>query len=388
MTGGTDRPGPPAVWRQRTQIHFGEGALAEVWRRVRAHRTVLVVDADQPGLAESLPHDGEVIRVDPLAGDLDSAVVLAGQLREFERVVVVGGGAVLDQAALARLFTAAPGTPTRIRLGGSRPGLVHGGPAEPLAGPHPELVAVPTTVGTAAEVSCAATVLVEGRRKLVMHPLLSADTAVLDPVATASLPGPLLREGTLEAMMRMANAYLMPPGRRCPAAAETEARDLLRELAAAGSTGRPAAEVAVLSARTVLGLSMVGRDPFAAKTWFLANELSASAGVRKMAATAAVLPVVWRRIMAGDARLGDRDRLRQAWDAVRAGAPGLADDPVHGIRTLAADWGVDAFAGPAPAPADLARSAARAWGGGLPMLAGFTVHELTELYAEVLEAAP
>jgi NADP-dependent alcohol dehydrogenase len=290
----------------------------------------------------------------------------------------------MDQAALARLFVAAPDTPSRIRLGGPRPGLVHGPPSH-LLGPHPQLVCVPTTVGTAAEASCAATVAVHGRRKLVMHPMLSADTAVLDPAATESLPSRLLREGTLEAMMRMTNAFLSPPGANCPQSCDDEALHLLRSLAEAGTTGRAPTEVAVLSLRTIIGTSMVGRDPFAAKTWFLANELAATAGVRKMAATAAVLPVVWERVMDGDGRFGDRSRLRQAWAAVRAGAPWVPVDPVPGVRTLAAEWGVTPAPGAVADPAELAASAARAWGAGLPMLGGFTTGELTELYTEAME---
>ncbi len=45
-------------------------------------------------------------------------------------------------------------------------------------------------------------------------------------------------------------------------------------------------------------------EPFAAKSWVIANELSAFTGTRKMTAVAALLPRVWSRIGAGDDRFG------------------------------------------------------------------------------------
>ncbi|MFD9070191.1 iron-containing alcohol dehydrogenase [Streptomyces lasiicapitis] len=386
----TSPAGPPAVWQRTTRVHLGQGAIAEALAAERPGRALLVVDARQP----ELPHvvgrlvratRTELVRLDPADCVLETSVRLSGQLADTDWVVAAGGGSVMDAVALARLLTAAPGTAARIRLGGGRPGLVRG-PALSELGPCPRLIAVPTTVGTAAEVSAAATVLVGGHRKLVMHPLLAADVAALDPAATRTLPAPALREGALEAVLRLCNGYLSRPGHRLPPTADTEARDLLRDLLGTTVSGGTALEVAVLSARTVLGFTTVGRDSFAGKVWYLANELSSVAGVRKMPATVALVPVVWSRVLQGDTRFGDADRLRAAWAAVRAGHPRLPADPVHGIRQLAHSWGVGS-ALPAVDPEALAVRAVRAWGAGLPMLDGFSTHELTGLYAEALQGA-
>ncbi|MFE9631882.1 iron-containing alcohol dehydrogenase [Streptomyces sp. NPDC006463] len=385
-------PGPPAVWQRTSRVHLGPGAIGEVLAAERPGRALLVVDAHQPGLADVIgrvPRAArtDLIRLDPEGCDLEASVSLAERLRDFDCVVSVGGGSIMDAVALARLFTAAHETQDRIRLGGGRPGLVRG-PAMSALGRHPRLVAVPTTVGTAAEVSAAATVLVGGHRKLVMHPLLAADVVALDPVATHSLPRPLVREGALEAILRLCNGYVpRPPGHRFPPTADAEALDLLRDLVHAVVADRPSLDVAVLSARTILGFASVGRDAFAGKVWYLANELASMADVRKMQATVAVVPVVWARVLDGDVRFGEADRLRAAWSAIRSGCPDLPDDPVQGIAVLSRSWGV---AGPLPHcdPEAVADRTLRAWGGGLPMLNGFTRRELTRLYAEAFQGVP
>ncbi|MFE9373212.1 iron-containing alcohol dehydrogenase [Streptomyces sp. NPDC006711] len=387
MTVG-ERPSLPAVWQRVTRVHLGAGAAAAALAEARPGRTLLVLDARQPALldlvAPVLRATGtSVVRLDPGACDLETSIELAERLRDNDRVVAAGGGSVMDAAALARLFAAAPDTPGRIRLGGGRPGLIHG--AATPSGPHRGLIAVPTTVGTAAEVSAAATVLLDGRRKLVMHPLLAADVAALDPAATRTLPRSAVREGALEAVLRVCNGYLSRPVGHCPPTADSEARDLLRDLVRATVTERPAQDIAELSVRTILGFAMVGRDTFAGKVWYLANELSSATGVRKMQATVAVVPAVWSRVLNGDTRFGEADRLLDGWAAIRAAHHELPHDPVQGIIALARSWGVTPVFPTGPAPAALAARAVRAWGAGLPMLDGFSTHELTGLYAEALQ---
>ncbi|WJV47450.1 iron-containing alcohol dehydrogenase [Streptomyces flavofungini] len=388
--GAAPAAGPPAIWQRATRVHVGQGAIVEALAAERPGRALLVVDARQPRLPDVIGRSTrathtELVSVDPADCDLETSVRLSERLVDADWVVAAGGGSVMDAVALARLFTAAPDTVARIRLGGGRPGLVRG-PAPSELGPHPRLIAVPTTVGTAAEVSAAATVLVGGHRKLVMHPQLAADVACLDPAATRTLPPSALREGALEAILRLCNGYLPRPGQRFPPTADAEARDLLRDLAHTTVSGGSALDVAVLSARTVLGFATVGRDSFAGKVWYLANELSTVAGVRKMSATAALVPVVWSRVMRGDTRFGDAERLRAAWAALRAGHPELPLDPVQGLRHLSRAWGVG---GPLPPvdPEALAVRAVRAWGAGLPMLDGFSTHDIAGLYADALQGA-
>ncbi|MFI6153857.1 iron-containing alcohol dehydrogenase [Kitasatospora sp. NPDC051170] len=401
-----------AMWQRRTRLHLGAESGVRTLAQGPSADTVLMTDRGLPEavtgpLAEAarVASGGRLrtLALDPRALTLDAVEELADAVRGSARLVAVGGGSVLDAAALARLLSTDGQAARRIRHGGPRPGLVALTGAPAATAPHgggPELVAVPTTVGTAAEVSSAATVLVDGARKLVMAEPLAADLAVLDPRATATLPTGLLLEGALEALCRLLNTYLPEPGRHVPRAGDAEARSLLVRLAAAdhetasGQDLAPAAsselrtELALLSAQTVLGWSMLGRDPFVGKVWYLANELSLATGARKMSATVLVLPAVWARVLAGDTRLGDAGRLRTAWQAVRTGIPDLPEDPPAGIAELARRWGVPACPTDGQDPAVLATRAARVWGAGLPMLGAFRTAELAELYTDVLEGAP
>ncbi len=359
--------------------------------------TVVLADSALPrGLVQRLAAasgGGRILDVDagaPDASDLARAEALSGQLSGAERVIAVGGGTVLDLAAMGRLLTADPDAAARIRHGGSRPGLVV---FPDVRRPEhcPELIAVPTTVGTAAEVSAVATTVLGGHRKLVIAPLLAADTAALDPWTTGTLPPTLLREGVLEALFRVLNSYTMEPGPHCPPTADAESLHLLGQLAAVGDHLGDAADdaavrtdAALLSARTVLGCSQLGRDPFAGKIWYVSNELATVAGVRKMVATAATAPHLWRRALAGDGRFGQAARIRRAWEAVRDNLPGLSPDPATGLRGLAERWSVPRCPRPSVSAAALASRAVRAWGAGLPMLGALRTADLRSLYADIL----
>jgi NADP-dependent alcohol dehydrogenase len=300
---------------------------------------------------------------------------------------------VLDAAALARAIVSHPRLPTVIRRH-MRPGLVV---CPPEGRPVPRFTAVPTTVGTAAEVSALATALTGDQRKLVLGDALTPSAAALDPAATADLPRRSLLEGVLEAMMRLLNIFALPPTGQCPDASDGELLTLLGQLGHAGAAaaharyGVPAAlrtDIALLSARTVLGWASLGRDPYGGKIWYLSNELSTLAAVRKMTATVSVAPVVWCRLLAGDTRFGYPVRLHTAWHALRRGLGPmrLPTDPVAGFRSLVAAWDIQSLRRTeALRPQELAWRAVRVWGGGQPMLGAFSATELTALYREILD---
>lgn len=401
--------GVPAVWERTTRLHVGAGsAIRALTEGAPDGGTVLFADSVLPSvLVQRLAAVGGAERVHRLSADgqgrsdLARSVMLCDLLRGARRVVAVGGGTVLDLAALARLLCADRDAAARIGHGGPRPGLVVCPPVRP---PHtPELIAVPTTIGTAAEVSSVATTVLDGHRKLVVAGLLAADTAALDPDLTRTLPSQRLREGVLEAMFRILNAYVMEPGPNVPPTADTEALEVLGQLAAIGDRLHTAAgggpdgaaryatvrtDAALLSARTVLGWCQLGRDPFAGKIWYVANELATATGARKMVATLATAPWLWQRALDGDPRYGRADRVRQAWDTVRSRLPHLPMQPVAGLHALRADWGLPACP-PSPVPAaELASRAVRAWGAGLPMLGGLRTAELRSLYTDILDGEP
>jgi NADP-dependent alcohol dehydrogenase len=154
---------------------------------------------------------------------------------------------------------------------------------------------------------------------------------------------------------------------------------------------RALVEIARLGGLSHLDEMHAGRDPFAARGWYLANELSVALGLRKTQAVAALLPHLWRAIALGDARLGSAPRLRRMWRAIRRVAVRpLPDDPVPGVVRLLDAWGVRR----ALAPGDddrvalAARRAVRSWGGGLPMLAGLRRGEIHTLLARAAAGLP
>jgi NADP-dependent alcohol dehydrogenase len=383
------------VWAPASRVSIGAGSAEEL----AAHhgqrgRVALIVDANlaaevTAALRRALGVRGRWWALTPELIDVTlleaTATTIAAELGEVDAILAVGGGSVLDAAAVLRVMLAGgrPRVPPALTLG--RSGLV----VLPAVEPMPRLLAVPTTVGTAAEVSRAATLLLAGRRRLLNAAHLAADEVALDPGMTRTLPPGLLRTGITEAILRTINLLIAPPGRGWYPAADEEAHCLLTALARRGTVACGAhddelrLDVAVLSVRTVLGSWVTGRHPFVGRTWFCANELASVAGVSKMAATLVMAPLVWTRVLAGDTRFGRSDRLTSAWAAVCRGVPTLPRAPVAGLRYLAALWDLPRMTWPAEVGAgELALRTLRFWGGGLPMLAGFDRNDLHALFRQ------
>lgn len=392
------------VWnlgnRRLTQVAYGIGGLAK-WLPLHQGRTVTLL-AD-PAVADSEAVDQvsacaawagrSVERLVPHGpGTLESVTALAERLRDSELVVAVGGGTLLDQAKLAALMSASPVVRDRLAVR-QRSGLVLL-PAE--AEPRIPVVTVPTTVGTGSELSGGVCLAGPRGKRLVLGNGLQPDVAVLDPVATRTLPVELLAEGVLEVFFRVAGMYVGDP-QDLPSE-DAFALTLVRRLVALGAElaavrqaghlpGDPLRlEIAKLSGISHSAWFNLGRDPCACKGWYLANELSTGLGLRKMTAAAAVLPPLWQRIAEGDARWGSARRLRQLWEAVTSGhRPPLPDDPVEGVADLMDAWrierGVDATA---ERTDRIARATMRAWGDGLPTLGALTLADVRRVLTEAV----
>lgn len=347
-------------------------AGARAWRSVGLGRRPLVVaDANLP-----LEFDVPTVRLDAGETNLGTVRALADRIAGHapDVLVGVGGGSVLDAVKLA----AVPGLADVLEVRGARAGLVRVPDGPP---PGFRRVLVPTTVGTGVEVSPAACVQVGAHKRLAIGDRLVPEAAALDPAFTESLPPLLLREGVLEALLRVVGPVAGSPA--VGGLPDAEAEMLVRQLVtagdrlAAGDTGADARlTAATLSAATHTGWALVGRQTYSAKHWYLANELSTVAGVRKMVATAHLLPAVWARIMAGDRRYGDAERLATVWSWIADSAP------VTGLRALLHHWDlVSDFGTTAAQRAEAARRAHLSWGGRLPMLAGLTAVDVEEVYA-------
>lgn len=322
-------------------------------------------------------------------GDAASIMALAESISRARLVVALGGGSVMDQAKLATVACDAAGHLSAPQ----RAGLIVL-PAQICR--TVALVAVPTTLGTGSESSMVACLTTANGKRLVAGAALRPDAAVLDPLATQTLPGVLIQEAVLEALVRVVSPYVGDHHGACPqdqfaeiiAARLVELGFAVRDVLASGGTVDPQtrADIARLSGYGHATWLCRSGDPYAVKGWMIANELSSALRVRKMTAFAALLPHLWRRICDHDVRLGSACRLRQIWARMRqATDEALPADPADGIAALVGSWRLPHRLDLAPhdIPA-LARRIARAWGGGLPMLP-LTVGEISALLGDLAQ---
>ncbi|WP_143569265.1 daptide-type RiPP biosynthesis dehydogenase [Streptomyces acidiscabies] len=390
--------------RRPTQVVHGIGGLAK-WLSHQKGRTLTLL-AD-PAVAESETVDRIIacaawadraveLYVPDGPGTLESVTELAERLRGSELVVAIGGGTLLDQAKLAVLISAAPVVRDRLAARG-RSGLVLL-PAE--AEPAVPVVTVPTTVGTGSELSGGACLAGPQGKRLVLGGGLQPDVAVLDPVATRTLPVELLAEGVFEVFFRVAGMYVGDPQDLPTEDAFTltllrRMTELGAELASVRRAGLKPGDALRLEIAKLSGVSHgpwfnAGRDPSACKGWYLANELSTGLGLRKMTAAAAVLPPLWRRIAEGDVHWGSARRLRRLWQAVTsAHSPALPEDPVEGIAALLDAWLIGRDIEASEERTELiARSTLRAWGDGLPTLGALTLTDVRRVLTEAVHRLP
>jgi NADP-dependent alcohol dehydrogenase len=403
---------PVGVLYSPTRVLFGCDGLPS-WLAGRPERRVtLLLDS---GVADSvvaatirrqLTHAR--LRADVVvltgSGTLESVLGLADRLAGTELVVGVGGGSLLDQAKLATTLRDNPAARRHLTVP-QRTGLLA---LPPRIGRAVPLVLVPTTLGTGSELSTSACLDYPQGKRLIMGEALLPDVAVLDPVATATLPRELVAEGVLEALCRLINPYV---GGHDDQAAEDALVEAIAgrlmtlghrvggSVADAGPGGVPdvvpdvvpdavRAEIAKLSGLSHSGWVHQGRSPYSVKGWLVTNELSSVLGVRKMTAVAAFLPVLWRAVADGDTRLGSAPRLARLWERLRGTDLALPADPVEGARALVGSWGVHRRLEATPEQlAEVARRVVRSWGAGLPMLGGLSSGEVLAMVTAAAEAA-
>ncbi|NQX04199.1 iron-containing alcohol dehydrogenase [Rathayibacter sp. VKM Ac-2856] len=338
-----------------------------------ARRTLVVLDSAllRNGLVdpESLPGTLAVLDVTEEQGALLDRVDRALRAVRPDRLVGIGGGRLHDIAALARLFAADRAHRPRIdTLLGRHGGLL--APVPPASARLPRLVLVPSTIGPGSETSAAACREIDGLRSVVVGDALRADAALLDADLTATLPRSSVLEGAAEAALRLIGSRSGSPADR---SADAPARRLLESLADAG--GRVAGGTGVVhrADRAALGsasaashdvLRSATADPFAATHWYLANEVSSRAGLRKVPATMPLLPVLWSRDSAER-----RARRRVVWHWFAAPLE-LHPDPVVGSAQWSERWGIAVPAVEDRALLDAAPAIVARWGrSALPGLA-------------------
>lgn len=206
-------------WNYPTRVLFGTGSvqkLAKACRSAGMTRPLVVTDA---GLAK-LPLAAKVldllrgdgldaalfsdVRPNPVAANVEAgvAVVRDGQ---HDGVVALGGGSGLDVAKVVA-FMAGQTRPmwdfedigdwwTRADPAGILP-----------------IVAIPTTAGTGSEVGRAGVITDETThtKKIIFHPKMMPQTAILDPEVTAGLPANLTAWTGMDALAHCLEAYCSP----------------------------------------------------------------------------------------------------------------------------------------------------------------------------------
>ncbi|WP_136024951.1 daptide-type RiPP biosynthesis dehydogenase [Microbacterium sp. K27] len=352
----------PTLWQ-------GEGATGRLTKHLTAGReSLLIVDSAVP-VALPSGRRTTTIQIDASSVDVAAVVELARQIvrRSPSVIVAVGGGTVLDASKIAALALAR-GRVFDFAIGhASRSALT----LLPHALPPVDIIAVPTTLGTSSETNSVGVLKNDSGYRLIVGLALRPRHAIIDPGNLASLTHAAVREGALEAFLRVAGA-------------STSSRRSARQNRDAVALGRAVLDSATrdpdsrggrmrlarLSAATQRSAALRGPDPYSARHWYAANEIAFVLGVRKIIATAAVIGAVWRRICAGDVRWGDRQSLQEFWVNV-VGGMALPLDPPTGIEALIERWRIERA--PTPSPDDIDRisvATERAWGRRHPMLPG------------------
>lgn len=371
------------AWKTRCVI-LGPGMTAKYVGSLTRGRVGIVADASLTEHRNRL-REGDLRGVPVL--DLEATPVGIGTLRDviefiqehrLDTIVGLGGGSIMDAAKLAAIFSADPSLAVFVERNAKRSGLLVL-PHVPFSSKRIKTVLLPSTVGTGAEVSAVACLDTAVGRRLLVSPQLAGDAAVLDAGHLATLPMALVLEGLLEAFLRVAGTMIGSTASMFDDDAHHLLARLLRvgELLRLGDSTELRLQAARLSMETHTGWSLIGRNPYGARHWYVANELAYLTGARKMTATAALIPPVWAEIGNGNAAWGSEQRLNLLWAGATREAPHLDQNPATGIAELIARWDVPRSV---PASAETVRDAAAAairnWGGVLPMLRGLDVVQI------------
>lgn len=328
--------------------------------------------------AADIPHVGRATHLDAEQIDVETVATLAQELRasRAEVIVAVGGGGVLDAVKLAALALTSEHMLEYAMTHAARSALTVLPHVEPAA----VIIAVPTTVGTSSETNSVGILHTENGHRLVIGHALRPRFAILDSAHLRTLSDGAVRQGGLEALLRIAGVSTTPlRADRAQRDAVVIARALLDAASGEVRTDAARLRIARLSAATQRTAALRSHTPYGARHWYVANEVAFGLAVPKMSATAAVIVAVWRRICAGDVRWGDRESLTAFWRAIVAGT-GHHPDPVEGIRGVVEAWGIDRATRPEPETIRaVAVATARRWGGRHPMLQGIGDDDVCEI---------
>ncbi|ALX65549.1 hypothetical protein AB663_000067 [Microbacterium sp. XT11] len=316
--------------------------------------------------------------VDARSMDATAVLAIAREMvrRRPDVVVAVGGGTVLDASKIAALALGS-GHVFEYAIGHASASALT---LLPDAPPPVDVIAVPTTLGTSSETNSVGVLKNESGYRLIIGRALRPRHAIIDPRNLATLTPGAVKEGAMEALLRLAGASTSPKrSARAVRDALALGRALLETADRDAKSAAGRLRLARLSAATQRCAALRAVDPYSARHWYVANEVAFRLGIRKMIATAAVVAAVWRRICAGERRWGDRQSLAGFWAGV-AEAAALPSDPASGISALIDRWQVPCP--PRPAEAELDRISVaieKSWGNHRPMLHGLREQDFRDV---------
>jgi hypothetical protein len=312
-------------WSSPTTVYTG--GVRQLPAALGGRQMVLVADAglaDQIDLVTAIAPAVIVVRLpaDSPPPDVAEMLIVAFASHPEAVPVALGGGSVMDvtrMAALAAVDPAADG----FAAASDGPTLLPTGALNPT-------ICIPSTLGTAAEVSPVAVRATAVGTALIISAGLRSSGAVLDPVITGTLPARALAAGLVEPWARAC----VPAVTGGPLLLQDElARALSRTLLRLGDkvalgehddSWRSAAAQA--SAQTHLCFVALGRPPAGHVLWPLATEVVRATGLAKPAALAALAPA-WLRCLAAGA-------LGRTWGTVDRVRAILGADPVEAADRL------------------------------------------------------
>ncbi|AXL13952.1 iron-containing alcohol dehydrogenase [Microbacterium foliorum] len=364
----------------------GSGITADTVRGVIANRSAVIVSDMNVPSAAALTKYGRSIRLDARQVHIDTVRSLAQDIATVqpEVVVAIGGGTIIDAAKIATLGARSSSTFTYLMEHALRSGLTVLPPAQPST----DLVAIPTTVGTSTETNSVGILATSHGYRLIVGHSLRPRHAIIDSDNLDSLPDSALRAGALEALLRLAGVSTSTSGNeRAHRDAVVIARSILDAANSDLGSSATRLRVARLSAATQRTGALRGRDPYAARHWYVANEVAFALSVSKMSATAAIIGAIWTRICAGDHRWGTKDSLEAFWRAMTERAM-LPREPVAGVTALIESWSIERPSRPDDrSMREIAAASELAWGNRRPMLRGVGEKDVREVLEESLWAA-
>jgi len=194
-----------------TQIVFGPGMIQRVPHAAArmGRRALLVTGQDarrSTALNEAVTSAGLVCTVFHTGGEpsVPMAEKAVGQARQdqVDLVIAIGGGSAIDLAkVVAAMLTNEGDLACYLEVVGQ---------GRPLAHRCVPWIAIPTTAGTGAEVTCNAVLGVpqHGRKVSIRSPLMLASLAVVDPELTYSLPPQVTASTGLDALTQLIEPFV------------------------------------------------------------------------------------------------------------------------------------------------------------------------------------